>query len=171
MKNFKEQRLEELANMPIHADYEPVLGLPLPLGDALLVKECPQEEFKTKSGIIIAQGERLDHAKIGIVYNRGENCTLPVKEGDVVAFDRVCRFGITHKDVNYISVASHMVYFVVPPDVYLETRFKDFNEKRREKRKAGAEAVEKREINEYDQKIEERKKDVKGQIIFPVTNK
>lgn len=168
-KTFRELRLEELKNLPIHPDYEPILGLPIPLGDAILVKECEQQEYKTKSGLILSQGERLEHAKIGIVFNIGENCTLPIKEGDVVAFDRVCRFGITHQDVNYISVASHMVYFVVPENSYLQAHFKDFNEKRREKRIAGAEAVAKREVNEHDKYTEERKAAVTGSKIFPVS--
>lgn len=163
-KSFREQRLEELANLPIHADYEPILGLPMPLGDSLLVKECPQEEYKTKGGLIIPNGDRLDHARIGIVYNRGDLCTLPVREGDVIAFDQMCRFGIKHKDIVYISVPSHMTYCILPPETYLETRFKDFSETRREKRRAGAETVAKRDENELDKQTEDRKRT----IIFPV---
>ncbi len=164
-KSFREQRLEELANLPVHPDFEFVIGLPYPLGDSIMVKECPQEEYKTKGGILLPQGERLDHAKIGIIVAKGENCTLPVKEGDTVAFDQVCRFGIKHNDIAYISVASHMVYFILTPKTYLQPHFADFNEKRREKRIKGAEAVAKRDENELDKHTEGRKKT----IIFPVS--
>jgi len=168
-KTFRELRLEELKNLPIHPDYEAIEGLPIPLGCSYIVKECPQEEYKTKGGIVLPHGERLDHAKIGIVYNKSENCILPVREGQVVAFDIMCRFGLKHKGENYISVPEHMLYMIVPPDTFLETRFKDFNEKRREKRIKGAEAVAKRDENELDKHTEIRKAEVTGSKIFPVS--
>ncbi len=166
-KTFKEQRLEELDNIPLHEDFEFIPGLPLPLGDSVLVKECTQDEYKTKGGIVIPGGDRLSHAKIGICMARGEECRLPIKEGQVVAFDQLCQFGIKHNDVSYISVASHMVYFVIPSQTHLQTHHKDFNEKRREKRLAGAKAVEKRDNEDFSKKLDIKANESKTQ--FAVT--
>lgn|SRR3990167_52364 len=166
-KTFKEQRLENLANLPEHPDFELISGLPIPIGDAILVKECPQTEYKTSAGIIIPGGDTLNHCKIGVVYAIGETCSIPVKLGDTVAFDQMCRFGIKHKDVGYISVASHMTYFIVPPSTYFEPHYKDFMELRREKRLAGAKAVEKRDNEDFGKKLDIRANEGKTQ--FAVT--
>lgn len=155
-EQFKSRRLAELANMPPHKDYAPVPGIFIPNGDVVTVKECSQEEYKTKGGIIMGGSDHLEHAKIGFIINRGEECRLPYKEGDTIAFDRACTFGFHYEGVNYLRVPSYMVYFRVPPKTYLEPHYADFFEKRRESRIAGEKAVRKREDDKLEEKFEHR---------------
>lgn len=155
-EEFKSRRLEELAKMPPHPKYEPVPGLALPVGDALTVKEVPQSEYKTDAGLIIPGTTRLEHCKLGIVMVKGEMCNVPVKEGDLVAFDPSISIGISHKNVDYLKVPGYHVHFILPPDNYLEPHYADFFEKRRESRISGAKVAEKRDNNKLEQKFEDR---------------
>ena len=155
-EEFKSRRLAELANLPKHKNYKAIEGMLIPLGDVLTIKECSQEEYKTKGGIIMAPGENLEHARIGWVVNKGELCTLPVLEGQTVAFDRSCIYGFHYEGENYLRVPSFMVHFVVPPKTYLEPHYADFFEKRRESRVAGEKAVRNREDNKLEEKFEKR---------------
>lgn len=153
---FKAKRLEELANMPAHPDYKPVEGIFIPNGDVVTIKECSQDEYKTKGGIIMGGSDNLEHAKIGFIINRGEECRLPYKEGDTVAFDRSCSYGFHYEGVNYLRVPSYMVHFRVPPKTYLEPHYKDFFEKRRESRIAGQKKAQKRDDDKLNQKFDDR---------------
>lgn len=155
-EDFKTIRLEELSNMPPHKDYEPISGIYIPFGDVVTVRECSQDEYKTKGGIIMGGGEHMEHCKIGYIINLGEECRLPVKAGDTIAFDRSCSFGFNFDGNNYLRVPSFQVFFRIPPDTYLEPHYADFFEKRRKSRNAGGKVVKKREDNELGEKFERR---------------
>ena len=165
---FRDIRLAELNAMPPHPKYAPVEGLFIPIGDCVTVKEIPQSEYKTQAGIIIPDTTRLEHCKLGIVMNRGDQCQLPVKEGDVIAFETMVIFGVTHKGQNYLRVNSYQVYFVLPPENYLEPHYADHHEKRREKRIAGTKAVMKHDAEEFEKKVDIHENSGKTQ--FAVTN-
>ena len=166
-EEFRDTRLAELKAMPPHPKYAPVEGLFIPIGDCITVKEIPQSEYKTNAGIIIPDTTRLEHCKLGIVMNRGEMCQLPVKEGDVVAFETMVIFGVTHKGQNYLRVNSYQVYFVLPPENYLEPHSVTFIERRRESRIAGEKAVTKHENEAFEKKVDIRENSHKKQ--FAVT--
>lgn len=155
-EDFKSRRLAELAEMPPHKDWEPINGIYIPYGDVVTIKECTQEEYKTKSGIIMQSGEHLEHCKIGYIINKGELCSIPVNEGDTVAFDKHCGFGFQYKGINYLRVPTFQVFFRVPPETYLEPHYKDFFEKRRESRIAGQKKAQKRDDDKLNQKFDDR---------------
>lgn len=155
-EEFKSRRLAELANMPPHPDYKPIPGIFIPNGDVVTVRECSQEEYKTRGGIIMAPGEHLEHCRVGYIINLGEECRLPYKEGDTIAFDKSCQFGFMYEGISYLRVPSFQVFFRVPPKTYLEPHYADFFEKRRESRVAGEKAVRKREDNKLEEKFEKR---------------
>jgi co-chaperonin GroES (HSP10) len=155
-EEFKSRRLEELAKLPPHKDYEQPPGMYIPLGDVVTVMECEQTEYKTRAGILIPGVGQLEHARIGWVVNKGELCQLPVKEGDTIAFDKSCNFGINYQGKNYLRVPSYQVFFVVPPDTYLEPHYADFFEKRRQSRIAGEKTVRKRDNDNLEEKFEKR---------------
>lgn len=155
-EEFKSRRLAELAKMPPHKDWKPISGIFIPYGDVVTIRECSQEEYKTKGGIIMAPGEHLEHCKIGYVINKGEECRLPLNDGDTVAFDKSCSFGFIYDGISYLRVPSYQVFFRVPPKTYLEPHYADFFEKRRESRIEGEKAVRKREDEKLEQRFEER---------------
>lgn len=155
-EKFKEKRLVELENMPPHRDYKPIEGMLLPLGDVVTIKECSQDEYKTKGGIIMGGSDHLEHARMGWIVNKGEECRLPIKEGQTVAFDRSCTYGFHYKGQNYLRVPSFMVHFIVPEKTYLEPHYKDFFEKRRESRLKGSKAAGKRDNDKLNEKFDDR---------------
>lgn len=160
-EQFKSKRLEELAKMPPHKDFTPIEGIYIPYGDVVTVRECTQDEYKTKSGIIMQSGEHLEHCKIGYIINKGEDCRLPVHEGDTIAFDKHCSFGFQYKGINYLRVPSFQVFFRVPPETYLEPHYADFFEKRRIARLAGQKNVEKLDNDRLEEKFEKRDEQIK----------
>lgn len=166
-EEFKSRRLEELSKMPPHKDFMPIEGIFIPYGDVVTVRECSQDEYKTKGGIIMGGSDHLEHAKIGFIINRGEGCQLPVKEGDTIAFDRSCSFGFHYEGVNYLRVPSFQVFFRVPPKTYLEPHYADFFENRRESRRKGSKVAEKRDNDKLEQKFEDRDSENKKKDYIP----
>lgn len=109
-------------------------GLYIPYGQKLLIKECPQEEYRTAAGIVVPGSNSLQHAKIGVVYRVGEGVQGPIKIGMTVAFDKHVNFGVTHKGESYYSVEEFQVHAIVPPKNYLMPHVPDTEENRRSER-------------------------------------
>jgi co-chaperonin GroES (HSP10) len=155
-EEFKSRRLEELAKLPMHESYTPVDGLYIPLGIYLAIKEIDQSDYQTAGGVYIPGAKKLEQCKLGVVYAMGEECKTPIKLGDMVAFDKFCNFGINYKGVEYLRVRLDEIFFIVPPENYLDPHYADFFEKRRESRIAGEKIVRKREDNKLEESFEKR---------------
>ncbi len=153
---FKQERLSELAKLPIHHTYEPVEGLYIPLGMYMAVKEVEQDAYQTKTGVWIPNAKQLEECRLGVVYSIGESCATPIKVGDMIAFDKGCCYGVTYKGVQYLRVGIHEAFFIVPPDNYVDAHYADFHEKRRKSRLKGAKVAEKRDNEKLEQKFEDR---------------
>ena len=53
----KEQKLKELAELPIDADFSIPDGLIIPMGQKVLIKKIPQKAVMTKSGVMLLGNE------------------------------------------------------------------------------------------------------------------
>lgn len=129
----KEQILAELASL-YDPDFKIPPGLYIPLGQRVLVKEVPQEEYKTNAGIIVNGAANLQNARLGIVYRIGESVTTPIMPGFKVAYDKFALSGIIHDGVQYTDLADYQIYSVVPPENYLAIQVPNTDELRRQDR-------------------------------------
>jgi len=166
---WKEQRLKELANLKIDDDFNIPIGFYIPFGDGIILKEIVQGEIKTKSNIILgAATTRTIGASLGQIYSIGELVTLPIFEGMKVYYEPQTALRVYVNGIEYVQIAQHNIFGAVPPETHLQPYIASFIDKRREKRLAGAKAVEKRDNEDFGKKLDLKASEGKTQ--FAVTN-
>jgi co-chaperonin GroES (HSP10) len=136
----KEAILKEIEELPLEKDFEPPIGLPVPLLDALFVLPVMQSDTVRASGIkLLSNGDVANDRKMGIVARIGANVDLPIKIGSRVLFEnRANHFRIDAADGNeYLLILKHNIFAICTPQTYVVPEFKTKIMKRNEERAEG----------------------------------
>jgi co-chaperonin GroES (HSP10) len=156
----KEEKIAELAKIPIVDGFEMPPGLPIPYGSYIVGRILPQEEQKTISGIILTGGETLK-TFIVLVYGVGESVNYPFKVGTKVLTSKQVTYGFVWEGKEYSVIPEHEIYCTLPPKTYIYPYIKDSNHKRRENRIAGVKAADDRDYNKFEERMEKEEERIK----------
>jgi co-chaperonin GroES (HSP10) len=143
--------LEEINALELDEGFTPIMGLPIPFRDMVVVLPVMQGDKKTASGIILpGNSDAANDRKIGIVVRYGPGINLndtPIRIGMKVFFESKGNYYmINGTDGNvYLFMHQHMIYGAVTPDTYFIPNWKDKDQKRRESRIEGLKNVAKKE--------------------------
>jgi co-chaperonin GroES (HSP10) len=161
-KQWRENRLRELSELPIDESYEELEGMFIPFGSDVLLKQIEQGQIKTKSGIIAATAaSKTIGASIGCVYAVGEMVQKPIYEGMRVYYEPGTQLRVYIDGEEFIQVNEHLVYGAATPKTYLTPYVADSHAKRREERRSGMIAADKRDQEVLDKKFDQHEQEVK----------
>jgi len=132
----KEQKLKELAELPIPEDFMIPDGLILPFNQKVLVKKIPQKSQMRKSGIMLLSGEdQLKHSTLGLVMAIGPTVDLegcPIKLGMTIEFSIGLEEDTWHEGESYLCIDQFHIKGAVPDGNYKHPHYPTNRELRRE---------------------------------------
>ena len=141
MTEHKQKHLEIINNLPLEQGFHIPAGLPIPIGDRLLIKPVMQKNNRTESGLIIPQSSSRRSEYMGIVMLLGDEVTLPVFPGLKVEFELGAyhptnnpQGELVHKGIIYVTMSQHLIRAIIPPDVFKYPVYETNEEKRRQMR-------------------------------------
>ena len=132
----KEQKLKELAELPIDADFSIPDGLIIPMGQKVLIKKIPQKAVMTKSGVMLLGNEdNLKKSTLGLIMAIGPTVDLegcPIKLGMKVEFTVGLEEDTYHEGQAYLCIDQFHIKGAVPDGNYKHPYFPTKREIRRQ---------------------------------------
>lgn len=134
-QEHKEQKLKELANLPIEEGFEIPDGLLIPFGQNLLIKRVAQKERYSDGGVLLLGDQDIKQSLHGLIVGIGPMVDLenyPVKLGMKVEFGVGLHDNTVHKGDSYLCIDAFHVKCAVPEGNYKNPYYPTNRELRRE---------------------------------------
>lgn len=133
-EQIQQHRLDIIKSLPLDDTYEPVKGLPIPIGQKLIIKPIIQKEIKLSSGLMLTASSSRKKQYMGIVMLMGEGVNIPVREGLKVEYEEFAhnpQSELVYRGEVYIVMEQHNIRAVMPPDSFKYPVWEGTEEKRR----------------------------------------
>ena len=133
-QEHKEQKLKELASLPIEEGFEIPDGLLIPFGQGVLLRRVAQKERYSDGGILLLGDGDIKKSLHGIVVGIGPMVDLdqyPLRLGMKVEFGVGLPDNTVHKGETYLCVDAYHIKCAVPEGNYKHPYYPTNRDKRR----------------------------------------
>lgn len=139
---------EILRSINPHSEYKPVIGIPIPAQNGILVKHMPKSSIietdislgDEGKNLILSTGNNTRNTCEGIIVSVGPNCSPAVRNGLKIQYatsvhDTAPRFN--HKGKDYLGMDEYSIlFYMVDESTTVDMGVKDERQVRREKKTA-----------------------------------
>ena len=133
-QEHKEQKLKELADLPIEEEFEIPDGLIIPFGQKVLIRRVAQKERYSPGGILMLGDGDTKRSLHDIVVAIGPTVDLescPIKLGMKVEFGIGLEDDTVHQGISYLCIDQFHIKGAVPEGNYKHPYYPTNRDKRR----------------------------------------